>query len=235
MVTNLGKQIKASIIKACIFCLLVLLDYAFIYIDANFSTTDLSENSFIEWGNEIQVMMMVAILIVAGRRNKKDQSVSLILAGFLTVVLIREFNNFFSDYVFKGSCTLLMIIAACVTIYFVYKWRSGLLNALYELVKSPGYSWFVAGSATVFIFSRLLGLPHLWKLLLKDNYVRIAERFAEEGVELLGYSFMLFGIIEYVNYLNNNAANKSNFENKIPATGTTKYISKSRTSSVFPS
>jgi len=203
---GINNHLKHAIIKACVFCLLILLDFGFLYVDAHFVTVDLTENSFTEWAAETQLMLMIGMLIFMKKPGGRNQSFMALLAGCMLILLIREFNNFFKDHVFEGSCTLLMLVAAAAAVYFSYKQRAELLTGVNQFVKSPGYGWFISGAVVVFIFSRLFALPILWQLILKGNYVRIVERFIEEGIELMAYSCMLTGIVEYVLHLKKKSA-----------------------------
>jgi len=208
MKNDVGLPIRLAILHACIFCLLIFIDYGFVYIDAHFGADDLAENSFTEWAAEIQLMVMICLLIFMIRSNRDGRSFLSLLAGCMLIMLIREFNNFFADYIFEGSCTLLIVVAAVTTGYFFFKNRHEILRGATAFIRSPGFGWFTCGSAAVFIFSRLFGLPVLWHLILHDNYVRIAERFVEEGIELLGYSCMLIGVVEYASAFNKKVAGK---------------------------
>jgi hypothetical protein len=49
MKNDVGLPIRLAILHACIFCLLIFIDYGFVYIDAHFGADDLAENSFTEW------------------------------------------------------------------------------------------------------------------------------------------------------------------------------------------
>ena len=45
-----------------------------------------------------------------------------------------------------------------------------------------------------------------WHIVLGKNYIRDAERMAEEGIELIGYTMIAFGCIDYVLILNKTSA-----------------------------
>jgi hypothetical protein len=46
------------------------------------------------------------------------------------------------------------------------------------------------------IFSRLYGRQDFWRAVMQDNYIREFKDVAEEAIELLGYSLILFAMIE---------------------------------------
>ncbi len=51
--------------------------------------------------------------------------------------------------------------------------------------------------ATLLVFSRLFGMGEMWQGLMQENYMRGVKNTAEEGVELLSYSLIVFSAIWY--------------------------------------
>ncbi|MGN2613391.1 hypothetical protein ACTFQ6_16755 [Aliivibrio fischeri] len=49
----------------------------------------------------------------------------------------------------------------------------------------------------VLVFSRLVGMNHLWQILLQGDYIRTVKNLAEEGTELLGYSLLAYSALGF--------------------------------------
>jgi hypothetical protein len=52
------------------------------------------------------------------------------------------------------------------------------------------------GGLLLHVFSRIYGLPALWQSFMGDNYMRSVARLSEEGIELMAYTIIFFGIVE---------------------------------------
>lgn len=188
--------------RACFFSLFVIIDFFTIKLDINnLSSYGFGENGFVEWWQQIQLAISFIILMFALKKNKSLQPALLLMAGAILIALIREFNNFFIDYVFHGAWSILVICAAIIFIYLIIKKRKNFLQSCLHFIKQPAYGMVLSGFFTTFIFSRLMGIPAFWQTILGDNYVKIAERIAEEGIETLGYSMITCGIIDYVYFI----------------------------------
>lgn len=124
------------------------------------------------------------------------------------MALIREHSNFFGREGLHIIYYCLYIILALPVIYIIYKRRGTLRVAGEDFITRPSYGFFVSGFFTVLIFSRLMGVPQLWRTILKEKYVRVVERCAEESIENFGYSLLLIGTLEYVLSLNKQSKSK---------------------------
>lgn len=60
--------------------------------------------------------------------------------------------------------------------------------------QTQSFSVLVIGFFMVFVFSRLAGVKEFWMTLMDSSYNRDIKNLVEEGLELLGYSFMLIGV-----------------------------------------
>ncbi|MCG7587258.1 hypothetical protein MHN01_16625, partial [Photobacterium sp. OFAV2-7] len=50
---------------------------------------------------------------------------------------------------------------------------------------------------TLFVFARIYGMGDLWQGAMQENYLRSVKNLAEEGVELLAYSLIVFAAAWY--------------------------------------
>ncbi len=192
------RLVYQTIIRIIAYILIIGGDYALIYLDAfSLYDTNFDEDSFTEWGQEISLMVMIAVFVLMARKYESKRSVATLFAGVGIMALIREYNNFFKDHIFVGSWSILVGIIGIITIYLTYRQRFTLVAAFLDFIQRPGYGMALAGFLTTFVFSRLFGLPPIWETIMRENYIRLVIRAAEEGTELLGYTLMMLGTIEY--------------------------------------
>lgn len=198
-----SKSLYKTFTKALLFAFFMALDFGAIVLDVrNVNKTDFGENGFVEWFQEIQLFIAFLFLIFSLKKNKTLQPAIIFMAGCLAMAEIREFNNFFIDHVFHGAWSILVCVAAIITIYFLYQQRKNLLSSFNHFTQTPAYGIVLCGFFVTFIFSRFMGIPDFWHNVLGKNYTRHAERMAEEGIELIGYTMIAFGCIDYVVTLN---------------------------------
>ena len=139
----------------------------------------------------------IVLFYITGQKNLKEQALCNAFAAIMLAALIREFNNYFIDEIFHGAWSAMVIIILLVAAWYIYKHYTSIVNSAYEFIRRPGYGLMLTGFLIVFVFSRLFGLPEMWRTILKDDYQNLPERVAEEGTEVLGYSFILLGTIDY--------------------------------------
>lgn len=204
-----SKSLLNTLIKALLFAFFIALDFGAIVLDVrNVSSYGFEEDGYVEWFQEIQLFIPFLVLIFSLKKNKTLQPAIIFMAGCLAMAEIREFNNFFIDHVFHGAWSLLVCITAIITVYFLYKQRKNLLQSFYHFIQTPAYGIVLCGFFVTFIFSRFMGIPDFWHNVLGKNYTRHAERMAEEGIELIGYTMIAFGCIEYALTLHKAARTK---------------------------
>ena len=195
---------------ACLFALFIALDFVSITLDVrNVANTNFGEEGYVEWFQEIQLFVAFLFLLFSLRRNKAEQPAIIFMAGCLTVAIIREYNNFFIDYAFQGAWSMLASIAGLITLFALYKRRRNVLQSFYFFTQTQAYGIVLGGFFVTFIFSRFMGIPNFWHYVLDKNYIRDIERMAEESIELIGYTMIAFGCVQYVLTLNKISSKKA--------------------------
>jgi hypothetical protein len=63
---------------------------------------------------------------------------------------------------------------------------------------TKSYAFMTFGIITVFLFSRLYGRTEFWETVMEEKYFRSVKNVSEEGIELYGYLFFFFAVIELV-------------------------------------
>jgi hypothetical protein len=171
--------------------LMFLLNAIFLY-DAHHvtSTGKFGENSGTEILQEIFLFLVGTVFVFLSIKDRELAPAANLIALFFFMAFIREFNNQI-DYWFYLVIPLLLLL-----LWFGYRDRKKLLSSLHQFIRKPEIAWFVIGFLVTFVFSRLFGRSELWQALMENNYNRWVKNAAEEGIELLGYSFFVVSAIE---------------------------------------
>lgn len=155
------------------------------------------EDSFSEWAQEISLIVIAIAFLWVGKKFPDKRAFTTLLTGMSIMGLIREYNNFFKEYFFVGAWSSLVVLTGIITAYLVYRQRHTLVTAIVDFIQRPSFGMLIAGFLTIMVFSRLFGLPRFWEPIMGETFIRAVMRAAEEGTELLGYTLLMLGALEY--------------------------------------
>lgn len=191
-----------TIVRILVYTLAVVVAYFLIYFDAiGLLNAHFDENSFTEWGQELAVIGIMLTFAVIGYRHADKLPLAILGSGLSLMVLIREYNNFFKANFFQGAWSLLVLLTGILTVVLILKRKENFVPSLANFFASRSFGLTISGALITFVFSRLFGLPYVWRALMQENYIRPVIRAAEEGTELVGYIFVFFGVLEYAQSL----------------------------------
>lgn len=157
-----------------------------------------NEESWTEWLQVAFLLTTTLILILIGRENPDESSLTTLMAGLTTIAFIREFDFLLDAHVFDGAWQTLAAITAILIIFLVFRQRATLLHTINRFLSRPSFGIFLSSFLTIFIFSRLFGRKVLWYTIMgQDGFIRAVKNGAEEGTELFGYCLMMIASIEY--------------------------------------
>ena len=166
------------------------------FIDVHWIHDSVHETSLVEITQEIFLLVMASIFFSHAYRYPLLRHSLVLVGGFFTCMLIRELDFLF-DAIRQGAWFWFAFVEAVICLLFSLSRPAATLAGLVELLKHPSYGMMCAGLLCILVFSRLFGMQILWKGVLSGAYQRVAKNMAEEGSELLGYTFCLFATIWY--------------------------------------
>jgi len=156
------------------------------------------EASLTERFQEFTVLLIATIFWSTGYFNKLIRPLAYLIAGFFSAAYVREHDAFFDENLFDGGWQLIAYTIVALTLYFVYRYRSSLMQSILNFVESKSFGFLMSGFIVTFFYSRLYGEGYMWRAMMEDRYFRGVKNASEESIELLGYSIILFGAIEFV-------------------------------------
>ncbi|MEN6567302.1 MAG: hypothetical protein ABFC57_13485 [Veillonellales bacterium] len=165
------------------------------FIDILILKNPITEISLTECLGEFFLAVIIGIYTYLAIRCPKIRYGMILIAGFFTCMLIREFDFFF-DGISVSWCYIAMAITV-VCIILAIKNKESTVRGLVDFCRGKFYFIMVCGLVNLFVFSRLLGMGLLWRHLLGDFYVRIVKNAVEEATELFSYTLCLIASVKY--------------------------------------
>ncbi|NLY03385.1 MAG: hypothetical protein GXZ15_00850 [Campylobacter sp.] len=182
-----------KIFKSFLFFILVAffaaITVGILYIDLQFDTVGLKEDSLTEYSQAIYLFMTAAIFFYISKKKANLKQACVLISAFFIVMLIRESDAYF-DKISHGSWVYFALFVTFIAIFYSLKTAkfNGLSNQLYCYTQSPSYGLMLAGLITILVFSRLFGTGEIWHIVLKDHYLRIVKDIIQESLESFGYT-----------------------------------------------
>ncbi|HDZ48550.1 hypothetical protein LCGC14_0037000 [marine sediment metagenome] len=155
-----------------------------------------TELGFTEFTQTVILATCCLMLIYIRHVLKVWPTVTLLLLAFIAASLVREQDYFFDEYVARNTWKVLVSLIVIPSIVWVVIQRRRFIEEFVSYSNTFAFGLFAAGVLTTYVFSRLYGRQIFWRAVLEDNYVREFKDVAEEVVELLGYSLILFATLE---------------------------------------
>lgn len=152
------------------------------------------EITFTEIGQEIILFILFVFYLILGFKWKEIQPVSNIVSLFFLMSFIREFNFLISHWIYP------VLLVFAIVVWLMVRDFKKIYAATIQFFKVSASSWLISGFLVTYIFSRLFGRSKFWKLLYHDETYRLAKAATEEGLELLGNTLMLIGVLEFLLY-----------------------------------
>jgi len=118
------------------------------------------------------------------------------LAGFFTIVLIREMD-FYLDYIYHGFWSLLASL--CLVLVLVMTWRSRhtFRTGLVQYLAHNAHVYVMIGVVIVVLFSRIFGSSDFLLAIMEEQYNPAFKTSMQEGLELFGYFLIAMGSAKY--------------------------------------
>jgi hypothetical protein len=164
------------------------------------SETKFSESTYVEYLQSILLVgcsVISIILYLSDRANVFKQIFNLIF-GLTTAALIREQDIYFEQTFGHGAWPYAVLLVLAFVVYNAFNGKAQLLKQLVDYAGTKSYAFMIFGSITVFIFSRLYGRTKFWQVVMEEKYFRSVKNASEECIELYGYLFIFFAVIELI-------------------------------------
>ena len=158
-----------------------------------------SEHSYTEYAQESALVLITILFLLGIWYFPKQVVIAYLLGGVFGMAIIREHDAFLDTNVADGAWQLIVTALITLILFLVWKERKQVWTQLYYFIHTRAFGIIVSGMFIVFIFSRLYGNKHIWLSVMgEENYLHTITRANEEALELLGYTIILIGAIEFL-------------------------------------
>lgn len=190
---------RSLFVRVVIYTLLIGLIVQGAYWEAQYlPSVRFSELGFTEFTQTVVLATACLLLIYARHVLRVWPNVTLLLLAFLAASLVREQDHFLDTYVAEHTWKVLVALIVIPSLTWVVIQRRYFLTEFTHYSNTVSLGLFTAGFLTTYIFSRLHGRQTFWRTVMQENYVSNVKSMAEEVTELLGYSIILFAMVELV-------------------------------------
>ena len=193
------KIVCFGFIKFFVLVLMALLSLSIVYSVTYYDisrTGVISDSSLTEALQES--LLFISICIYAYIVKRYHAKGVILVAGFLTCMLIREWDVVFDDLLFHGAWKYLAIPAALLSCYLAL--RSGKDKVIADLacfMQKNAYNVLLLGMTVVLVI-RILGMRVLLKLFSSISFNQGLKNFIEEGSELFGYLIIFYATLMFL-------------------------------------
>ena len=188
------KMIQRGLLQFFIQCIVVAIAYLVIRTDIITLKDGVSEQSLTEYYQQFLLLIVILSFSYIAKINPKARSFAILVVGFFSCMFIRECDGVL-DKVYHGFWLVPALVVTFVCIFFALKDKQGLLSTSARFFDSRYFYTMSCALVVVLVFSRLVGMNHLWQILLQGEYIRTVKNLAEEGTELLGYSLLAYSAL----------------------------------------
>ncbi|MCC5902447.1 MAG: hypothetical protein JJT87_11025 [Halomonas sp.] len=155
-----------------------------------------SELGFTELTQTLVLASCCVLLIYIRQVLRVWPTVTLLLLAFVAASLVREQDFFLDTYVARHTWKILVTFIVLPALAWVIIQRHHFLEEFKYYSNTFSFGLFASGVLVTYIFSRLYGRQDFWRAVLQEHYIRDFKNVAEESIELLGYSLILFAVVE---------------------------------------
>lgn len=189
------QKIMKALGEFCLVSLLTLIVPLCLFLDVKQSGT-IKEASFTEGLSAVFVLSCCILFSIVAVKVKEWRSFSVLLSGFFLFGFIREIDAVFDTikhgaWIYPATCVLIAVLI------YSYFHRESLVKQIVSFINTKPYYFLFIGFSILFVFSRVFGCGALWRVLLDQHYQKVLKTMVEEGLEFLGYFFMLYGSLTF--------------------------------------
>ncbi len=146
---------------------------------------------------QLCVILSSGLFLFGLSRGSRDRAPLLrLLGGFALFAAGRELDNFMRVHVGHHGYYLFTVPAACYVIYLLWRYRGVIFGQIDEFMRTGAFTFMFVGVLMVGVYAQIIGQEPLWMGVMGDNYLRHAKHMIEECAEMMGYLFIVFGVIE---------------------------------------
>ncbi len=208
-------SLTALFIRLVLYAALFVGIYAIMVYDA--LSASFGESSLTEYAQEALLALIALISFYSARRYAAYRALAISLGVMALVSLIRELNNYAYEYLFPYAWQVGVLLVLLPFFAFMYRNYRNLMHEITLTADRYFFPILLIGTLVLHLFSRLYGLRFIWQNLMGDSYMHAVVRVSEESIELLGYSILFIGAVEFYLFARQNSLSTDSYYRSAPA------------------
>lgn len=158
------------------------------------------EYSLVEYSQSFLLLIScyISFRFYLSKNGHPYQYIFMLIAALCAMAFIREQDIYFERIFGHGTWPIPVFAIVVLALYKSFRAQKAFLQEIASYMKTKSYAFFMFATITIFVFARLFGRTMFWKAVMEDQYFRSVKNVAEESLELYGYLFLLFAVIELV-------------------------------------
>lgn len=191
-----SSALKQMVARSLVYTAVMLVLMGLVLLDVfGFSQRGFSEISWVEFSQLFFLLVSACLCWRIFKTGRLANAVFLLMA-FFAASFIRECDGFLDAWLFHGSWKFFVTPLVVFALWRTWRRRAEFVEELSVMAPTTAFGFLCSGFFTTYVGSRFFGMSFLWKNIMGEGYMRIVKDAAEECMELLGYAFLFFGIIE---------------------------------------
>lgn len=172
-----------------------------VYLDAVIMDHGIPEHGFTEASQELFLFISTASFFYLAWKHPLQRGFFILVAGFFLTMLIREFDHDL-DKITHGFWKYPTWLVTILSIALARRYSGTVLAPMAAATRSTAFQSIFIGLVLLLFFSRVFGTGGLWEPILYTAEYNISDTLikgvVQEGLELLGYTTILFGTVKYL-------------------------------------
>lgn len=167
-----------------------------IHLEVTQISGNVGENSLVEYLQEGYLFITGSLFAAVAFKRSEQRGFAFLASAFFYIMLIRELDGLF-DQISHGFWKYPAWLLATSAIGYAWSHKKTSIEPLTKYINHKSYGLMLAGITTLLVFARIYGMGDVWQGVMQENYMRSVKNLAEEGVELLAYSLIVFAAAWY--------------------------------------
>lgn len=194
--SNDRSVISATLVEGMVLLLGAALVPVVVFSDRHIFMNGLSEHSRTEILQAVLTALAASIYWLRSIHLPLYRSFLQALAGFFTIVLVREMD-FYLDYVYHGFWSLLASLVLLMVLALCWRSRGTFRTGLTHYLAHHAHVYVMTGVVMVILFSRVFGSSDFLSAIMEEQYSPAFKTSMQEGLELFGYFLIALGSARY--------------------------------------
>lgn len=173
---------------------LVLLSVFVVRIDDGLLQQGKSDYSITEFTQAGFTLVSAILFGLSAKYDKQSRGFFVLVMGLFATMLVRESDAYF-DHIHHGFWIYPALAVSLASVFYARTCRGTVKLPMLKHMETRDFVYINLGLIIVLVFSRTFGSGTLWREVMGTDYSIVYKSVIQEGIELFGYTLVLYGSI----------------------------------------